>query len=272
MKVTAAITKHSKGSTRTVEKAKTSDEIEWTYRIATNTLDKLYVSQLNLYLVERMGYSKTECDAKGFTKSMKIQQITQHFFKTSKQQPTTSSKVPRAFAPVAHVSLPNVKSTAIPQVSSVRPAPLMPASTTTSSTGLRVPPWGGAVLLCNEGVRRLTNTCPIDNYLTILYVLMVDHKYFNNYISNSVDNYAAQLVNIKQLFSTGYFADGKLEWLQLHPGCFNLSSPTLDLWGNEEELSLYYLESAKTSYRGVCSSTVCPHQTKDVKSNTITLR
>lgn len=58
MKVKTAISREMAANTRAAEKAKTYDDIEWSKHIYSNTLDKLYVSQLHLYLIEKMGYTK----------------------------------------------------------------------------------------------------------------------------------------------------------------------------------------------------------------------
>lgn len=58
-------------SVRACEKAKTYEDIDWETLIRTNELNKLYVSQLDLYLLANLGLSKKNCDEKGFTKTKK---------------------------------------------------------------------------------------------------------------------------------------------------------------------------------------------------------
>ena len=50
---------------------------------------------------------------------------------------------------------------------------------------------GGAIHNSNHAVRMLTNTCPIDNSLTIFYVLMNDFNAFYTQLRDSVDSYAS---------------------------------------------------------------------------------
>ena len=85
LKVKAAISKKTTADTTALEKTKTFDEINWSTRVSSNTLDKLYVSQLHLYLVQQIGMSKTQCQAKGYTKAKKIEDIKKHFYSSSKQ-------------------------------------------------------------------------------------------------------------------------------------------------------------------------------------------
>ena len=64
LKVKAFITKLTNASNKAIEKAKTYNDIDWAKCIKEDYLDKLYVSQLNLYLVHKIGMSKAECDKK----------------------------------------------------------------------------------------------------------------------------------------------------------------------------------------------------------------
>lgn len=78
---------------------------------------------------------------------------------------------------------------------------------------------------------------------------------------------------LKKLFEQGRHADGKLSWVSLFHGRFPLTSPILDLWGNEEDMFLSHLQpTASSKYSGTCSSPACPGPTKDFKSYSISLR
>ena len=50
---------------------------------------------------------------------------------------------------------------------------------------LQVPPWGGTVTVPHQGQVNLVNTCPIDNFLTIFYVLMKTRNKFFLYLLRS---------------------------------------------------------------------------------------
>lgn len=207
-------------------------------------------------MMHQMGLSKSQCEAKGYTKAKKIEDIKKHFYTSStKEQPKSTTTSSRSKSSSTFISLPHT------------------VGTQPSCQSLRVPPWGGAVYNSNSSVRLLTNTCPIDNYLTIFFVLMSDYSAFFSELNASVDIYATELVRIKKLFEQGRHADGKLSWVSLFHGRFPLTSPILDLWGNEEDMFLSRLQpTASSKYSGTCSSPACPGPTKDFKSYSISLR
>lgn len=68
MKVKACITKETNASNKAIEKAKSFDDIDWPKYIKEDSLDKLYVSQLNLYLVVKLGMSKVQCEKRATQK------------------------------------------------------------------------------------------------------------------------------------------------------------------------------------------------------------
>lgn len=207
-------------------------------------------------MMHQMGLSKSQCEAKGYTKAKKIEDIKKHFYTSStKEQPKSTTTSSRSKSSSTFISLPHT------------------VGTQPSCQSLRVPPWGGAVYNSNSSVRLLTNTCPIDNYLTIFFVLMSDYSAFFSELNASVDIYATELVRIKKLFEQGRHADGKLSWVSLFHGRFPLTSPILDLWGNEEDMFLSRLQpTASSKYSGTWSSPACPGPTKDFKSYSISVR
>ena len=83
LEVKAAVSKKATANTRALEKAKTYDEMNWPNHISSNSLDKLYASQLHLYLMQQMGLSKSQCEAKGDSKARKIEDIKKHFYASS---------------------------------------------------------------------------------------------------------------------------------------------------------------------------------------------
>ena len=376
MKVKATISRQSAAKARTIEKAKAYNDIDWESSIYSKSLEKLYVSQLHLYMIEKMGLSKTQCERKGYTKSDKIADITKHYYSTSASYTKPTIKFPvkpsvrtvkpsvptvkpsvhsvkpsvptvkpsvhsvQPSIPIVKPSVPTVKPsvptvkpsvpTAMPSVATVKPSvptamPSVATVRTTVSTisssapttkakpscafikctdsavklsapatvinislipqvcsqvpstcpasQLNVPPWGGAVFSTNTAVKTLINTCPIDNYLTIFYVIMTEHGGFYRHLQSSFELYAVQLVKIKNLFDKRMYSEGKLTWItSLFPGRFDMTRPVLDLWGNEEELSISCLGPSKTSYNTFCSSQACPSPTKTFVSHSISLR
>ena len=122
----------------------------------------------------------------------------------------------------------------------------------------------GAVTVLQQGQVNLVNTCPIDNFLTIFYVLMKTRNKFFQYLLRSPELYAITLIKICEMFNDGNFAEGKCEWLNLFPGRFNLAqSVQLDLWGNDEDRFASRLYSAlQTSFTSTCLSPRCPSGVK----------
>lgn len=278
MKVKTVITKRTNASVKAVEKAKSYGDIDWAKHISGNSLDKLYVSQLNLYLMQELNMTKAQCDQKGFTKEKKIQDIKANFF--GRQKSPAAKKQNNGITVISFepsgtcTNQPQATTTSQPQATTTS----QPQATTTSqplssSSFLQVPPWGGTLNnVTNMTTQSLTNTCPIDNYLTIFYVLMTDSKELYQELFMSTEVYAAALIRIKNLFDAKKFSEGKLEWMYLFPG-FNLTSAVIDLWGNEDDLFLSRLQPAvRTKYNGTCSSPTCPAKQMDYVSNNIALR
>lgn len=270
MKLKATISKNSTANTKAIEKAKAVGDIDWPNLVSSNSLGKLYVSQLHLYLMEKMGISKAECEKKGYTKAKKIEDVKQHFYASLSKSPRKAETVtPQAQTPEplsgCSISLPPASS--LPVNTSLFPS-------TQKLQPLSVPPWGGAVFNTNyPQLQLLKNTCPIDNYLTIFYVLLSDHNTFYDQLVSCVESYATHLVQIKHLFDQRLYSDGKLLWLSLFPGRFNFNSPALDLWGNEDDLFISRLYPAiSSSYSSRCSALACPCPTKDFSSYSISLR
>ena len=78
--VKAFVAKETNACARASEKAKTYEDFDWETLIRGNNLGNLYVSQLDLYLLENVGLSKKDCVEKGFTKIKKIEAIKKHFY------------------------------------------------------------------------------------------------------------------------------------------------------------------------------------------------
>ena len=133
------------------------------------------------------------------------------------------------------------------------------------STGLTVPPWGRVFGILQGGQISLVNTCPIDNFLTIFYVLIKQHTKFAQHLSTSTKSYARILTDrIVQNFDNGAFAEGKCEWLKLFLGRFNLEQPgQINLWGNEEELFVSRTTSTlESTFTSTCPSKHCLSRVK----------
>jgi len=235
---------------RAAEKAKTYDDFDWEKLIRPTELQSMYVSQRDLYLMTNLNLSKRDCEKKECTKAMKVEENKKHFY-SSVNQKTTRKHTPHH---AIHVALSQTEAINNPQVP------------------LSVPPWGGAVVVPHQGQVKLVKTCPIDNFLTIFYVLMKRHDKFMQYLKRSPEPYSVTLITICQMFDNGDFAEGKCAWLKLFPGRFDLSGTVqLDLWGNEEELFVSRLfSSLETTFTSTCSSPHCPSPVKQISSKAIT--
>ena len=123
-----------------------------------------------------MGFSQSKCHAKGFTKSEKIEEIKKHYY---------SSQISPKLSPIQ--ADPKAK-----QQASITTFPIPPCMATSNEKShtqtVRVLPCGGSLYGSTQSlIKLLKNTCPIDNYLTLMYVLMSDHKNFNDYFASSSD-------------------------------------------------------------------------------------
>ena len=187
-------------SARATEKAKTYDDFEWEKLARNNKLGNLCASQLNLYLMANLNMSRKDCDKKGFTKALKLEEIKKHFYSSRHDDDANGGK-----RPSIHVAL----------SSSI-------TGTKDESALVKVPPWSGTIWVPYHRHVNLVNTCPIDNFLTIFYVLMKKHSEFYQLLSRSAELYTTALIRICQLFDKGKFVDGKCEWLKLFAGWLNL--------------------------------------------------
>lgn len=124
----------------------------------------------------------------------------------------------------------------------------------------RVPPWGGECILEDTGAEiTLTNTCPVDNFLTMFFLLLKEKTELHTMLTNCGDDCAKSLLNAMSFFEKGKFARGKVEWLRQFPQFDFSSSGSINVWGNEYELfwkPLAALHPSEVSSR--CSSASCP--------------
>lgn len=84
MRIKSVVSKKAHANVKAAEKAKSFNDIDWEKHIKDNTLQKLYISQLDLYL-KHAGYSQADIRKKGFTKQKKVD-VKKHFYKTSNPQ------------------------------------------------------------------------------------------------------------------------------------------------------------------------------------------
>lgn len=119
----------------------------------------------------------------------------------------------------------------------------------------RVPEWGGTF-----GKVRLTNTCPVDNLLTIVYLRLKYVPETSVKLSGMSESWAKDLVSIERLFDQHEFSRGKIEWLRAFPQFdFSVASGTIDVWRNEFDLFWKRCASMlKSAAKSTCSSQHCP--------------
>ena len=119
----------------------------------------------------------------------------------------------------------------------------------------RVPAWGGTF-----GNITLVNTCPIDNFLTIVYVRLKESPQLSKYLSKLSETWADDLLTIEQLFDKNDFTQGKIKWLTPFSHFdFSVAGGTFDVWGNEFDLFWKRFDSMlATAAKSTCSSEACP--------------
>ena len=107
-----------------------------------------------------------------------------------------------------------------------------------NASDIWVPKWGGFAYLQDTVVIKLTNTCPIDNYLTILYLYLKEHSEVLYQLSQWAieEKYARCLNDVVRSFDDA--GAGKVHWLQQFPK-FNFTvSSTVDVWRSEQDMFL----------------------------------
>ena len=148
MLVKAYLAKKARAVAKENKLSKIVDEIDWCNKIQSGTLDKMYVSQLDMHLEKVAGSKKSIIQEKGFSKAKKVEAVKRHYYSCNNHILTTSTQELRQ-----------------PQTLCQPLQPLPP-----TQPKLVVIPWGGQTILLGTSVS-LTNTCPIDNSLMILHSL-----------------------------------------------------------------------------------------------------
>ena len=256
--------KAERASSKKKELAKSVYDIDWEVLIKNGTVKTLYVSQLDKYLSEFAGYTKAELSEKGFSKDKKAEAIKKHFYQN---QPTAKSQK-SAFASGSN----RQKSayTASPNAST--PGTSRSTPTDANSSQVNVLPWGGDLFLQGRMVT-LTNTCPIDNCLMIIYLLSKQSSKISDFLAHSNEVAAQTLCKCFEYIDAGEYSMSKLEWLDSLNG-MQPTSPVLDVWGNEETLFTQHLMPLiKSCVSSSCSSPMCPLPGVQLRwANTVALR
>ncbi|CAB4034876.1 Hypothetical predicted protein, partial [Paramuricea clavata] len=279
MRVKSEVSRMLNADVKAAEKAKLFLDFDWDKLIRENTLQKLYVSQLDLYL-KHAGYTDSDLHVKGFTKDKKIEVIKRHYYNQehpkAKRAPAVKSS--QRFSGTNSKPAQTENTTSVRQTQSatchVSLPPISPANANpTANVLINVPPWGGSVNIPLYGIRTLINTCPIDNFLVILYSQHKTNPAFGLELTQSTEAYASVLMKVFDSFDNGNFGEGKFWWLQQFGGRFDFrNNARIDVWGNEEDLFVSRLSrSFQSCFRSHCSSPHCPSPHLDVNSTGICL-
>lgn len=141
-----------------------------------------------------------------------------------------------------------------------------------NASDIWVPKWGGFAYLQDTIVIKLTNACPIDNYLTILYLYLKEHSEVLYQLSQWAieEKYARCLNDVVRSFDDAAAGAGKVHWLQQFPK-FNFTvSSTVDVWGSEQDMFVLCLASLMTTtLKTTCSSKDCPKQIQELNRRSI---
>ncbi|XP_070539591.1 uncharacterized protein C14orf28 homolog [Ptychodera flava] len=212
---------------------------------------------MDLYLKDKMNMISKEIKKKGFTKDMKAAVITPHHknLKPAAVQETIAK--PEADEPSATVVLKSNSQQCYSQV----------------SFQYDIPPWGGQLYSEDKDVK-LMNTCPIDNCLTIFYILQ--HQWVINIWMLPLDQAVKDaLASVIAYFSNGQYAEGKWAWMSENidfPERFLEKDGTVNLYGNEGDLFVNRLKPLLSiTLQSVCNSTNCPKKISRNVFSTIVL-
>ncbi|KAJ7377138.1 hypothetical protein OS493_030733 [Desmophyllum pertusum] len=131
-----------------------------------------------------------------------------------------------------------------------------------------VPAWGGTF-----GSITLVNTCPIDNFLTIVYFHLKDVPQISKKLSELSEPWAKDLVSMESFFDKKEFTQGKIEWLRYFSQFdFSVASGTFDIWGNEFDLFWKRCDSLlQNAAQSTCSSEQCPKKKETMTATGINI-
>lgn len=159
MKVKSEVSKKLNADVKAAEKAKLFSDFDWDELVRDNTLQKLYVSQLDLYL-KQAGYKDSNLNVKGFTKDKKIEAIKKHYYNLkhpkAKQAPAVKStqrssgssgkpaQQPQIVSTAQTVKTASTSTTSVKETQSVSTCHVsLPPISPANANILNVPPWGG---------------------------------------------------------------------------------------------------------------------------------
>jgi hypothetical protein len=123
----------------------------------------------------------------------------------------------------------------------------------------QVPKWGGTAHLDGNTAVKLSNICPIDNYLTIFYLYLKRNPTVLDLLKVSSAEYTKCLVDVVSAFDKSYFPIGKVIWLKQFPKFNFHTSGTVDVWGCELDMIMPRLAPIlSTTLQTHCDANDCP--------------
>eukprot|EP00795_Rhopilema_esculentum_P007013 gene7013-12637_t len=128
------------------------------------------------------------------------------------------------------------------------------AKPTCSADRSAIPLWGGSIATGNRVVK-LSNTCPVDNWLMLLAVANLAHS--NAYRAAWSMAYNDEIAKVFRFVPLCQYLEAKLHIAKMN-GLEPVNN-TINMYGNEQELFIRYLSFAfEHSIRSTCSSPACP--------------
>jgi hypothetical protein len=136
-------------------------------------------------------------------------------------------------------------------------------STTTAPLAMEFPEWGGSIHINNRNIS-MVNTCPIDNWLVITYIILQLYPPIYKGLSNMVTCPGAKmLLRLYELYKQKMFSEAKWYLAQLN----NLSAHTtkdgavVNFFGNEHNRFVRHIASLfRHTSVSRCSNENCPHK------------
>lgn len=129
--------------------------------------------------------------------------------------------------------------------------------------------WGGRAEFGGRLIH-LSNTCPVDNLLMVMYFLMQREDIRTWFERNKNHLKVCQvLLDVCSLFGSGNWTEGRILWMHSY-----LAAPqgnTWDTWGSEAEMFVKHFDVQETETDASCSKRKCPRKKRHFSSVEILL-
>ena len=137
-------------------------------------------------------------------------------------------------------------------------------STTTNmnnTVNMPVPSWGGEIRSAEDPNHsiKLINTCPIDNWITFIKLLSLEHTEKFRYIVNNYRGYHDNVGRLFQFIKDNKFIQVKLQLAKMN--YLHIKERTIDFFGREYNCFLQHLRFLLAhNISSTCSIQECPQQ------------